>query len=165
MLLTTKKRNPLSANQPLNNWAQLVFKGSVERVGGQPPDCKFNTLKHCLYPEIMPSPYKCMSLRGRDFSSSPTAPPPPPRQVAPFPVWSIFGFCTFLPLRRRPPFDRVASCILVSAWTWTGWWAKATCSWRWSTYLFSRGLCTNSYNRQQCQAWEYGAITTIFKGV
>ena len=77
MLLTTKKRNPLSDNQPSNNWTQLVFKGSVERVGGQPPDCKFNTLKHCLYPEIMPCPYNSMSLRGRDFSSSPTAPPPP----------------------------------------------------------------------------------------
>jgi len=52
-----------------------MFKGSVEHVGGQPPDCKCNTLKHCLYPEIMPSPYKSMSLRGRYFSSS----PPPPQ--------------------------------------------------------------------------------------
>ena len=71
-----KKKPGLSANQPLNNWAQLVFKQSVEHVGGQPPDCKFNTLKHCLYPEIMPSPYKSVSLRGRDFSSSPTPPTP-----------------------------------------------------------------------------------------
>ena len=94
MLLTTKKRNPLSTNQPSNNWAQLVFRGSVERVGGQPADCKFNTLKHCLYPEIMPSPYKSMSLRGRDFSSSPTAPPPPLRQVAALPclnyLWLLY---------------------------------------------------------------------------
>ena len=44
-----QKRKPrLSANQSSNNWAQLVFKGSVEHVGGQPLDCKFNTLKHCL---------------------------------------------------------------------------------------------------------------------
>ena len=88
MLLTTKKRNPLSTNQPSNNWAQLVFKGSVECVGGQPADCKFNTLKHCLHPEIMPSPYKSMSLRGRDFASSPT------RQVAAFPclkyLWLLY---------------------------------------------------------------------------
>ena len=86
MLLNTKKRNPLSTNQPSNNWPQLVFKGSVEHVGGQPPDCNFNTLKHSLYPEIMPSPYKSMSLRERDFSSSPTPPPPPPDRLPPFPV-------------------------------------------------------------------------------
>ena len=93
MLLTTKKRNPLSTNQPSNNWAQLVFRGSVERVGGQPADCKFNTLKHCLHLKLCLLPINLCLLEEEIFPLPPL-PPPPLRQVAAFPclnyLWLLY---------------------------------------------------------------------------
>lgn len=54
-----------------------------------------------------------------------------------------FYLSTFLPFRRRPPFDRISSSMLIFACA--GWWTEAACSWWWPTYLLARGFGTSSW--------------------
>lgn len=57
---------------------------------------------------------------------------------------------TFLPFWRWPPFNRISTSILV--FRRAGGRTKASCSWGWTTYLFTRGFRTSSYGKEQY--WE-----------